>query len=239
MGKARTDCATSRSKRHVRTCSTCDLSFNAWAQIHRPLPHRNESLLAFELLVGETNRVSYQLLSAYVCDCKQNLFGQSCPSYPWQSLALGAMVFSERARRCEATEALAPFWGHLSHQWGKGFVLVKEWHRALSQLVHELIQYASSTDNMPGPAPALESQWELIWNMMTRKWRWKLMLFFWWEPVNTGIDHFFKLYWCSETELYEQQARTVSDVSLLNMYLGQELTPFLHPFFSFYPVMKG
>lgn len=50
---------------------------------------------------------------------------------------------------------------------------------------------------------------------------------------------FFKLYWCSETELYEQQALTVSDVSLLNMNLGQELTPFLHPFFSFYPVMKG
>lgn len=117
------------------------------------------------------------LLSAYVCDCKQNLFGQSCPSYPWQSPALGAMVFSERAR-CEAAEALAPFWLCLSHQWGKGFVLVKEWHRALSQLVHELIQYASSTDNMPGPAPALESQWELFWNMMNRKRRWKLMLFF-------------------------------------------------------------
>lgn len=26
----------------------------------------------------------------------------------------------------------------------------------------------------------------------------------------------FKLYWCPETELYEQRALTVSDVSLLN-----------------------
>lgn len=112
---------------------------------------------------------------------------------------LRAMVFSERARRCEAAEALEPFWLHLSHQWGKGFVLVKEWHCPLSQLVHELIQYASSTYNMPGPALALESQWELFWNMMTRKWRWKLMLFL----VRTS-EHWhrlpFKLYWCSETE---------------------------------------
>lgn len=134
-------------------------------------------------------QTGWPLLSFYICDCKQNLFGQSCPSYPWQSPTLGAMVFSERARRCEATEALEPFWIHLSHQWGKGFVLIKEWHCSLSQLVHELIQYASSKYNMPGSALALESQWELFWNMMTRKWRWKLMLFM----VRTG-EHWHRLF---------------------------------------------